>query len=174
MCEILVRAGYFDGIGENIRKAAAIKPEVIRAEKARLSSSIQTTALAIRNTFRIQAELDPASEAIRITAGELEILSQRKRVLEAELENLKAKENQHADVEDAIDDLKSRIEAFRRGLNSDAVTGEFPVTVGSENNVINMNDRRPQPLPGTAAEAGSDNLYIGNLQVSGSGGRCRT
>ncbi len=115
LCEILLRAGYFDKIGGNVRKIITIKPEILRAEKNRLSLEIQKMVLAIKNTFRIQAELDPESEAIRTTAKELEELSRNKRTLEVELEKIKAKENQEADLDDAIDDLKTRLEAFRRG-----------------------------------------------------------
>ena len=48
----------------------------------------------------IQAALDADSDAIKETAKELEELSRKKRQLEVELENLKAKEIAKADVDD--------------------------------------------------------------------------
>ena len=112
---ILVRSGYFDKIGGSIRQAASVKPEVIRVEKERLKVQIEEFTRAIRTTFRIQAELDPMSEAIRTTAAEIESLSRKKRALETELEKVKAKESQASDVEDALVDLEDRLAAFRRG-----------------------------------------------------------
>lgn len=122
LSEILVLAGYFNKVSENIRKAITVKPEVIKAEKNRLTLELQKLNTAIKNTFRIQAELDPQSEAIRVTAAELNDLSRKKALIEAEIEKVKLQEAQESDVESAIDDLKSRLEAFRRGWKKSTAT----------------------------------------------------
>lgn len=122
LLEILILAGYFDKVSENIRKAITVKPEVIKVEKSRLTLELQKLNTAIKNTFRIQAELDPQSEAIRITAAELNDLSRKKALIEAEIEKIKLHETQELDVESAIDDLKSRLEVFRRGWKKSTPT----------------------------------------------------
>jgi hypothetical protein len=108
-------AGHFDKIEERIRKSVTDFPETLKAEKARLTAELQKLSLAVRNTFKIQAELDASSEAIRAVAKELEDLSRKKKNVESDLETLKAKEFQQSDVDDAILDLKAHIQAFQRG-----------------------------------------------------------
>jgi len=189
LSEILILAGYFEKVGDNIRNAISVKPEVIKAEKARLTLELQKVKVAIKNTFRIQAELDPQSEAIREITTELSELSHKKSLIEIELEKVKHKEFQGSDVENAIDDLKSRLEAFRRGwkkasptmrkslikdviygiivnpnsglsiqfrlpggLNSDATTTSIVTSEDLENNVIDLDNRRPLPQPPADAE----------------------
>lgn len=93
----------------------ASSPEQLKAEREKLSLEISKVTLAVKNTFKIQAALDADSEAIRETAKELEELSRKKRHLEAELENLKTKELVKGDVDDAVNDLKERLAAFKRG-----------------------------------------------------------
>jgi site-specific DNA recombinase len=115
LSEILLQAGHFDQIEERIRQMSCISPEQLKMEKSRINLEIQKIALAVRNTFKIQSALDADSEAIKETAKELEDLSRKKRFLESELENLKAKEIAKEDVEDAIVDLKDRLASFKKG-----------------------------------------------------------
>ena len=80
-----------------------------------IEAELKRVSIAVKNTFKIQSELDAQSDAIKETAAELEQLSRQKRVLETELESLKCEESNKADVDDAITDLRARLEAFRRG-----------------------------------------------------------
>lgn len=117
LSEILLQAGHFEQIEKRIRDMVAVSPETLKAEKDRLSAEVAKLNLAVKNTFKIQAALDADSDAIRETAKELEELSRKKRHLESELENLKVKEAAKGDVDDAINDLKERMSAFKRGWN---------------------------------------------------------
>lgn len=115
LSEILLQAGHFEQIEKRIRDMVAASPEQLKAEKDRIFTEVAKLNLAVKNTFKIQAALDADSEAIRETAKELEELSRKKRHLESELENLKAKEAAKGDVDDAVNDLKDRLAAFKRG-----------------------------------------------------------
>jgi hypothetical protein len=57
VAEILLTAGHFDKIEERIRKSVTNSPEVLKAEKARLTAELQRISLAVRNTFKIQSDL---------------------------------------------------------------------------------------------------------------------
>lgn len=115
LTDILLDAEHFEKIESRIRDSVAFSPEELKSEKDRISSELKKVSLAVKNTFKIQSELDAHSDAIRETAKELEILSRQKRVLESELENLKVRESNHEDVEDAVLDLKNKISAFNKG-----------------------------------------------------------
>lgn len=115
LSEVLLNAGHFDQIEKRIREMASQSPEQLKADRERLLKELAKIALAVKNTFKIQAALDADSEAIKETAKELEDLSRKKRALESELENLTVKEAAKSDVDDAINDLKERLAAFKRG-----------------------------------------------------------
>ncbi len=123
LSEILLQAGHFDKIEERIRQMVSQSPEQLKTERTRLTTELQKIALAVKNTFKIQAALDADSEAIKETARELEELSRKKRHFEAELEDLKGKEIAKDDVDDAVSDLKDRLAAFKRGwVKASAIT----------------------------------------------------
>lgn len=123
LSEILLQADHFEQIEGRIRQMVASSPEQLKAEREKLSLEISKVTLAVKNTFKIQAALDADSEAIKETAKELEELSRKKRHLETELENLKTKELVKDDVDDAVNDLKERLAAFKRGwTKASAVT----------------------------------------------------
>ncbi len=115
LSDILVQAGYFDQIENRIRQLAAQSPEQLKSERELLNMELSKITLAVKNTFKIQSALDADSEAIKETAKELEELSRKKRYIELEIENLKAKQFAKDDIDDAINDLKGRLEAFKRG-----------------------------------------------------------
>lgn len=115
LCDMLLQAGHFNKVGEAIRQSVSVKPEEIKRRKARVSEEIKKLTLAIQRTFKIQAEMDVDSDGIKLVAQELQELGRKKKILADEMEQLKATENQCDDVEDAVDDLKERVEAFKRG-----------------------------------------------------------
>lgn len=112
---MLIQAGHFEKVGETIRQSVSVKPEEIRRQKAQINEEIKKITLAIQRTFKIQAEMDADSDGIKLVAKELQDLGRKKKILADELEQLKATEHQCDDVDDAIDDLKDRVEAFKRG-----------------------------------------------------------
>lgn len=123
LSEILLRAGHFEKIEERIKELASHSPEKLKIDRDRIALELKKITLAIKNTFKIQSALNAESEAIRETARELEELSRTKRYLEAELETLKSKELAKEDVEDAVEDLKERLNSFRKGWSkASAVT----------------------------------------------------
>lgn len=210
LTQILAETGHLDRIEERIKQSVAVSPEALKADKAKLSTELQKVTLAIRNTFKIQAALDADSDAIREVAKELEDLSRRKKHLESELENLKAKEFHTNDVEDAVFDLKARLEAFRKGwpmasammkkallkevihsilvgpkglkiqyrlkhnLNRNVTPEDLATAKSSQDNVIEMDTRRPSPPSGAAVCSDSHNLQISGSQVVGNGSERRT
>ncbi len=115
LSQILLEAGHFEQIESRIRQMASDSPEKIKAEKEKLTIEFSKLSLAVKNTFKIQAALDADSDAIKETAKELEDLSRKKRHIESEIQNLKAKELAKDDVDDAVNDLKERLAAFKRG-----------------------------------------------------------
>ena len=60
-------------------------------------------------------EMSTDSEGIRIAARELEELGRRRKILTEQLEQLKSVEDFGDGADEAIEDLKGRLEAFRRG-----------------------------------------------------------
>lgn len=112
---ILQKAGYFDQIGQTIRDQVSVKPEDIKKKKVNLVTELQKITLGIQRTFKIQAEMDADSDGIRLVAQELQELGRKKKYITEVLENLRFEETKGADVENAIHDLKSKIEAFERG-----------------------------------------------------------
>ena len=115
LCEMLLQAGHFEKVGETIRQSITVKPEELKRQKSELSAEVQKLTLSIQRTFKIQAEMDADSEGIRLVAQELQNLGGKKKILMDQLEQLKATENFSADADDAIDDLKERLDAFKRG-----------------------------------------------------------
>lgn len=115
LCEILLKAGYFEKIEENIKKQITANPIEINSKKNILQRELSKITLAIKNTLKVQTEVDEESAAVKDIASALEELSQKRRTIESEIEKLKNLVNLESDVEDAIDDLKKRLEAFKRG-----------------------------------------------------------
>jgi hypothetical protein len=115
LSEILLRAGHFDKIGETIRKSIKIKPEDLKRKKAHLSGELEKVTLGIQRTFKIQAEMDADSEGIKLVAQALQELGRKKKIFLDEIEQLKTAEGLESDLNVAVDDLKDRLEAFKRG-----------------------------------------------------------
>ena len=115
LTKILVMNGHFEAIEEKIRKAVAASPERLKVDKERLTSELKKIALAVRNTFRIQAELDAHSDAIRAVAAELEELGRKRKELETALESLRAREFAQSEVDVAVCGLHDRLVAFQKG-----------------------------------------------------------
>ncbi len=115
LSEILKRAGHFDRVAQNIKKLFAASPNEIKAERSRLQREFDEVQADIQRTFRMQSTLDSESEAIKLTADQLEFLGQKKKTLVTELENFKALERQSDDYQECVIDLKERIETFSRG-----------------------------------------------------------
>ena len=115
LADILVQGGYFDTIEQNIRNTILKKPDDIKIEKQRLEKEIKKISISIRNAFKLQTEFGSGSEALSVVAKELEIMSQQKRTLEKEYEFLLDQETHQADIDEAVVDLKERLESFRRG-----------------------------------------------------------
>ncbi len=115
LCEMLLQAGHFEKISETIRQSFTVKPEELKRQKAQLGEELKKVSLGIERTFKIQAEMDADSEGIRLVAQQLQDFGRKKKILTEQLEQLKASENQTEDTDDAIDDLKERLEAFKRG-----------------------------------------------------------
>lgn len=115
LAEILLKAGYFEQIEENIKKQNVLKPSELKGKKSFLQKELSKIALAMQNTLKVQSELELESEAVKDIAKSIQELSQKRRAVELELEKVKNAESLDADVDDAIVDLKSRLEAFNRG-----------------------------------------------------------
>ena len=115
LSEILIRAGYFDKIEQQIRKVSIVRPENLKAQRQVLQKQLDEIQKTIQTTFRNQSTVSQESEAIKLFTDELESLGRTRRILAAELENLKAKENQEEDVNLSVIDLKERLESFNRG-----------------------------------------------------------
>lgn len=205
--EILLRTGHFDQVGETIRQTITVKPEEAKRRKAQIQAELQKVTDGIKRTFKLQAEMDAESDAIRLVAQELQELGRKQRILTEQLEQAKDIENQGADVNDALDDLKDRLEAFKRGwkkasamvkksllkdllfgavvtpkglaieyrlkhgLNSSGFLDATSTSLKSDATVVDLAaHRRTTPLTADAG-SGSDNLYIGKLQVVENGRR---
>jgi hypothetical protein len=115
LSEILIRAGYFDKIEQQIRKVSIVRPENLKAQRLALQKQLDEVQKTIHTTFKNQSTLSQESEAIKLFTDELESLGRTRRILAAELESLKAKENQEEDVSLSVIDLKERLESFNRG-----------------------------------------------------------
>ena len=115
LASILQSAGYFEKIEGQIRKVLADTPTALKTEKMGLTKQSQKLSLAIRNTFKIQAALDPKSDAIREVAVELQNLSQRKREVEDKLAQLQEREFCQGDVDDSVEGLRDRLQTFTKG-----------------------------------------------------------
>ncbi len=121
LTEILLRAGHFENVSENIRKQVSTAPEEIKRQIAGVQAEIQKTTIAIRRTFKIQAEMDADSEGIKLVAQELQELGRKQSSLEVRLQDLKSQESYKDDVDNSIVDLKTRIEQFTRGWKKASV-----------------------------------------------------
>jgi hypothetical protein len=115
LCDMLLQAGHFDQVGETIRQSVIVKPEEFKRQKIQIGEDLKKITLSIQRTFKIQAEMDADSDGIKLVAQELQDLGRKKKILTDQLEQLKAVEHRSDYVEDAIDDLKDRVEAFKRG-----------------------------------------------------------
>ncbi len=122
LSEILLRAGHSEKIEERIRTLSLAKPEDLKAKKQEIQKQIDKLQKDIDEVFRMQTGFGLESEGIKLVSEKLETLGQKKLALLAELENLKARENDKEDIENAIIDLKDRLESFARGW-SKASTG---------------------------------------------------
>lgn len=121
LTEILLRAGHFENVSENIRKQVSTAPEEIKRQIEAIQADIQKTTITIRRTFKIQAEMDADSEGIKLVAQELQELGRMQSSLEARLQDHKSQESYKDDVDNSIVDLKTRIEQFTRGWKKASV-----------------------------------------------------
>ncbi|NUM59017.1 MAG: recombinase family protein [Bdellovibrionaceae bacterium] len=112
LSEILLRAGHFEKVSENIRKNVAVNPEEIKRQADGTEEEVKKITLAIRRTFKLQAEMDADSDGIKLVANELQELGRKKKSLETRLMELKAKADYTSDVEESVVSLKDRIEQF--------------------------------------------------------------
>ena len=116
LSEMLLRAGYFDKVAGQIRKTTILSGDEMKAEKTRLQADIAKFSSSIKNTFKLQAVLSDDPESLKEIAAEIKELSQKRKASETALEELKGQVGLESDVDDAIDDLKSRLDSFRRGF----------------------------------------------------------
>lgn len=115
LSEILLRAGHFEKVSENIRKNVAVNPDEIKSQIDATELEIKKATLAIQRTFKLQAEMDADSDGIKLVANELQDLGRKRKSFEARLMELKAKADYTSDVETSVISLKERIEQFNRG-----------------------------------------------------------
>lgn len=115
LSEILLRAGHFEKVSENIKKNVAVNPAEIKNQINITEVDIKKVELTIRRTFKLQAKMDADSDGIKLVAQELQDLGRKKKFLEERLLKLKAKADFTSDVEDSVVSLKERIEQFNRG-----------------------------------------------------------
>lgn len=112
----ILAAGYLETIEANLTQALKSEPQELKERAAKLQKEIEDVDLEISSTFRTQSQLKEGTEAIQLVADHLERLAQRRKALNSQLLENKARQESMKEVREVVAGIQDRVLEFKKGF----------------------------------------------------------